>query len=55
MRLIPFVIISWRSHLAVPLGTITVSPELAAVIAALTSVKEGLVAVIVPGCLTVIV
>jgi hypothetical protein len=53
--MIPFVMMRLLLHVAVPAGTITVSPELAEETAALTSAKEGLEAVMVPGVLTVII
>src|SRR5947207_2269777 len=44
-KVIPFVIVSTEVQLAVPAGTTTVSPPLAALMAVLTSAKAGLRAV----------
>ena len=55
IRFIPFLMTSCPSQAAAPEGTITVSPGLAAEIAALTSAKEGLAAVMTSAGLTVTV
>ena len=51
----PFVTVNRLPHVAGPAGTIIVSPYVAEETAFLTSTREGLAAVTVPGCLMLIV
>ena len=55
ISLTPFVIVKVLDHVAVPAGTMTVSPGLALEIAALTSAKEGLAALMTLAAVTVTV